>query len=457
MLPLGKLSSQITVFLLGLSNLLYLIPSSPLAQFQVMFFLQVFQLILIWHLSKSSIQTALKSSFIVAYILSRAFLAIKAPILEDDYYRYLWDGQVFFSGINPYLYPPTDEKLNFIVSAWRSFINYPDVRTIYPPVAQFYFTGIFAIFGESIFGLRVGAVVLELSVVFVLSLLCRRLKRDQTPVLMFLFFPTVMKENFNSVHFDLLSTLFTLTSVYFLTFPNLKSQSKAAITFALAIASKLYPLIYLPFIFGQSFLKKRFLIIVGISLIAVYSIFVSSYQTLFSGAGAFANKWIFFDSAYSFFQAILGYGYLHEMIPDQVSYEALESGLVARILCTIIFGTYAIFLIAKSPKIIADDEALYLLSIESLCRNIVALTIMLFVFSAVLNTWYWLWILPLMLLIAPAWTWSLPVLTVIGYSWFVDPKLYETLHWPAYGIILVFAAFKIQSFKKTKGEKNSAF
>ena len=107
---------------------------------------------MIWQLSKSTVQTVFKYSFIIAYILSRGILAFKAPILEDDYYRYLWDGQVFLSGINPYQFAPLDERLDLIVSAWRSLINYPDIRTIYPPVAQFYFAGIFATFGESVFG-----------------------------------------------------------------------------------------------------------------------------------------------------------------------------------------------------------------------------------------------------------------------------------------------------------------
>ncbi len=457
MLPIGKFTSHITVFLLAFSNLIYLIPSSPLVIFKVMFFLQIFQLVLIWQLSKSTVQTVFKYSFIIAYILSRGILAFRAPILEDDYYRYLWDGQVFLSGINPYQYAPLDEKLDLIVSAWRSLINYPDIRTIYPPVAQFYFAGIFATFGESVFGLRIGAVVLELLVAFSLSLLCKRLNRNQTPVLMFLFFPTVMKENFNSIHFDLLSTLFLLTSIYFLTFLNLKAHAKAAVAFSMAVASKLYPLIFLPLLLQHSFIKKRFLVIIGFSLLAVYSVFLSSYETLFSGAGAFANTWVFFDSAFGIIQKVLGYGYLHEVIPDQISYENLESGLIARLICGVAFGFYALVLVIKGRKTFNNDQTSQLISVESLCRNIVALTMMLFVFSAVLNTWYWLWILPLMLLIAPKWTWSLPVLTVLGYSWFVDPKLYEILHWPAYGLILAFAAFKIQSLEKTKGEKNPAF
>ena len=135
MLPIGRFTSHITIFLLAFSNLIYLIPSSPLVTFKVMFFLQIFQLVLIWQLSKSTVQTVFKYSFIIAYILSRGILAFKAPILEDDYYRYLWDGQVFLSGINPYQFAPLDEKLDLILSAWRSLINYPDIRSYFSLIA----------------------------------------------------------------------------------------------------------------------------------------------------------------------------------------------------------------------------------------------------------------------------------------------------------------------------------
>jgi len=76
-----------------------------------------------------------------------------APILEDDYYRYLWDGAVTANALNPYAYSPqqvlkgTDIPVELTQLAEESgevihSINHPEIRTIYPPIAQAFFRAI---------------------------------------------------------------------------------------------------------------------------------------------------------------------------------------------------------------------------------------------------------------------------------------------------------------------------
>ncbi|MDZ4791919.1 MAG: glycosyltransferase 87 family protein [Hyphomicrobiales bacterium] len=61
-----------------------------------------------------------------------------APPVSTDIYRYVWDGRVQASGVNPYEYVPADPAL----AALRDQTIYPHInrkeyaRTIYPPVAQ---------------------------------------------------------------------------------------------------------------------------------------------------------------------------------------------------------------------------------------------------------------------------------------------------------------------------------
>ena len=43
----------------------------------------------------------------------RISMLSSAPILEDDYYRYLWDGAVVVNGLNPYAYSPAE-----VLRAW---------------------------------------------------------------------------------------------------------------------------------------------------------------------------------------------------------------------------------------------------------------------------------------------------------------------------------------------------
>ena len=60
------------------------------------------------------------------------------PYLSTDIYRYVWDGRVQGTGINPYRYIPADEALRSL----RDEAIYPNInrvgyaRTIYPPAKR---------------------------------------------------------------------------------------------------------------------------------------------------------------------------------------------------------------------------------------------------------------------------------------------------------------------------------
>jgi alpha-1,6-mannosyltransferase len=87
---------------------------------------------------------------LAAGVAMRAVFLFSTPVLEDDFYRYLWDGAVSANGENPFAYVPDDIVMADETSAlsprlrqlavtgeetlWR--VNHSDLRTIYPPVAQ---------------------------------------------------------------------------------------------------------------------------------------------------------------------------------------------------------------------------------------------------------------------------------------------------------------------------------
>ncbi len=79
-------------------------------------------------------------------LLVRISMSASTPILEDDYYRYLWDGGVVAKGFNPYQYAPRDilvggnidlphhlTELALQAKPILERINYPRLRTVYPP------------------------------------------------------------------------------------------------------------------------------------------------------------------------------------------------------------------------------------------------------------------------------------------------------------------------------------
>ncbi|WP_018638896.1 DUF2029 domain-containing protein [Parafrankia elaeagni] len=86
-------------------------------------------------------------------------LAIGAgPRMSDDLYRYSWDGRVQAAGIDPYRHPTSSPELAHLRDDWLwpddaacaeinrgpgcTRLNYPQAHTIYPPVAQAYFTAV---------------------------------------------------------------------------------------------------------------------------------------------------------------------------------------------------------------------------------------------------------------------------------------------------------------------------
>ncbi len=103
-----------------------------------------------------------KSAFFLLLLVGlvlRLTMLPSLPIQEDDFYRYLWDGAVTAHGFNPYAYAPAEIIGEFhkdtlvaeelIKLASQSFfqdgptlvverINYANLKTIYPPVAQFF-------------------------------------------------------------------------------------------------------------------------------------------------------------------------------------------------------------------------------------------------------------------------------------------------------------------------------
>lgn len=93
-------------------------------------------------------------------IIARLILIPAQPVVENDFYRYLWDGAVTANGFNPYEYSPkealnenTEREVPEILKQLAEEsgeiihgINHPHIRTIYPPVAQVIFAVCYFIF-----------------------------------------------------------------------------------------------------------------------------------------------------------------------------------------------------------------------------------------------------------------------------------------------------------------------
>lgn len=76
---------------------------------------------------------------LVAALLRFTVLPLE-PVLSDDVYRHLWDGEVQLAGMDPYAHSPLEFLRagvgGFATALSASCINHPELRTVYPPSAQ---------------------------------------------------------------------------------------------------------------------------------------------------------------------------------------------------------------------------------------------------------------------------------------------------------------------------------
>jgi hypothetical protein len=199
------------------------------------------------------------------------------PNLSQDFYRFIWDGELVLAGINPYLQTPDTimENSNILLGnaqelhggmgslSARHFSNYP-------PLNQLLFSISVFLGGKSITGsviaLRSIIVLADIGVYYFGKKLLRHLNRS--PHLIFWYFlnPLVIIELTGNLHFEGVMLFFFVWGLFFLT---VNKWFFAAVVFAFSISVKLVPLMFLPLFITYFGFKKsiRFYVVLGITIL----------------------------------------------------------------------------------------------------------------------------------------------------------------------------------------------
>lgn len=199
-------------------------------------------------------------------VLFRLIFLFSFPKLSDDYFRFIWDGQLLAKGINPFDYLPAEVLAEFPNKAvLLSGMNSPEYYSIYPPMAQLvYWLGAVlspnSILG-SIVSMRVIVVLAEIGTIFLLPKILKQLNLNPINSLWYILNPLVIVELTGNLHFEGIMIFFLLAALFFI----LKQKNLAGSVFwALAAATKLIPLVFLPVLYRR-FKLKDLLFICGIS------------------------------------------------------------------------------------------------------------------------------------------------------------------------------------------------
>jgi hypothetical protein len=217
-------------------------------------------------------------------LLARLILIPSAPILEDDFYRYMWDGAVTANGFNPYVYSPQDvldkktevpEKILDLSKDSGTIINkinHPKIKTLYPALSQIVFAISYYIFPWSVVGWKFVMLIGDILLLFFLIKILNELKLPILYVAIYWLNPVVLHEFFNTGHYDLFALLFTAISIYYF----LKNKHlTSSVMLALAVGFKLWPILILPILLRRLTNQKLKLIASGLVFsLLVFIIFI---------------------------------------------------------------------------------------------------------------------------------------------------------------------------------------
>jgi hypothetical protein len=330
--------------------------------------------------------------FVTGLILRLLFL-FTPPILEDDFYRYLWDGANLANGINPYRIPPeivinkSDDEINIPPKMQKLAdesdeiifrINHPYVRTIYPIITQMCFALAYFLKPWSVIAWKFVLLSIDVLFVFILLTILRELKVSTVWISLYWWNPLLIKEIFNSGHMDILIFPFLFLALLFSIRNNI---NMASVCLGLAVNVKIWPVLLLPLILKPLLSKPQKMIVplgLFIGLLLFTLIPANPLQDLSTSSFYnYSTRWQLNDSLFKLFL------YFSQTILRFLKIEPVHSQMLARIMVmTVVILTVFGMLFRKNM----GERALF--------ENCLIIVSVLFLVNPTQFPWYYCWIIP---------------------------------------------------------------
>ena len=134
-------------------------------------------------------------------------LGFVLPYTSNDSERYLWDGAVFLSGLDPYIIAPNDPRVADIRQIWPTPEEHAKYPTLYPPGGLLLFA--FCALAGPVYGIWVWKVLTTVAVMAVLILLYKLLilRRLTHNFYLIALSPLLLFESQIGAHLDIFSVL----------------------------------------------------------------------------------------------------------------------------------------------------------------------------------------------------------------------------------------------------------
>ena len=330
------------------------------------------------------------------------------PFFEDDFYRYLWDAYRFATTGTPYGAAPeaffVDPDVPTLFHGVLDGINYPELPTIYAPVAQILFLVAYWVQPASVTALQAILIAVDLATV----LLLLRLAPPRN-VMLYAWCPLVVKEIAFTAHPDGAGVGLLLAGIVL---AQHRRRGMAAVSLGLAAGTKTFGLVLAPLVLAGA--RTRHWMLFGATLAAVYAPFALRGGTDLESLQVFAREWEFNSALF---------GLLTTVAPR------FEARLVLGIAFAAFWGCYFLCHARRGAQGIPRGDWVYGA---------------LLLASPVINPWYLLWLLPFAAVFPSIWAWTASAAILLSYitglnihDYAMDPYAQPAwARWLEFGLIL---------------------
>lgn len=244
-------------------------------------------------------------------VLFRCVAWLSFPALSEDIYRFIWDGAIILDGHNPYLETPTAFLSHHLEPPFEML--YPLLESsgqysVYPTIIQ-----IFSAFGALAANdpylasliIKLPILIAEIGTIWILPRILIQMRLS--PKLSFLYFlnPLVIIELCGNGHFEAVAIFFVLWSIKLMLNKRFKW---AAAALALAVGTKLAPLLMLPFLLkavpGKKRMEYTFVFLPTLVLLFAPMFISSAFENFTHGLGLYITSYEFNASIYSIIRQI---------------------------------------------------------------------------------------------------------------------------------------------------------
>ncbi len=351
--------------------------------------LSVIYLLHFFILKEGEIKQDLIYRLIAATVVIRIIFLFSQPVGSDDVYRYMWDGKTQDAGINPYLYKPVDEKLNFLHSDILPLkMNFREMKTIYFPLSQWLFYVGYKLSGESVWAYKLLLLLSEILTLFLLFKILGKLNVDKKYLLIYALAPLPIIQFALDAHLDGFGLPLLLAFIYF--YLNDK-KILSAIFLGLSFSIKPVGILILPILFLREKKITEKLLMVTVPFIAFGIQFLPYIFTSnpFEAFIIYTRNWFYNGLVFNLLNSII------------------HNNQTTRLWCSLLL-IISLVPVYFSKKIFID--------------KIYFAVMLLMIFSPVVHPWYISWVL-ILVVVTRKWSGiyfvaavSLTSLTVLNYQ-----------------------------------------